>query len=87
MNAIFKALSDSTRREILNLLKVRDLSAGEISSHFNISKPGISHHLNILLQSELIKQERQGQHIKYSLNTTVFQDVISWILDLKRNNH
>ena len=83
MNTIFKALSDGTRREILNLLKVSDLTAGDIASHFNISKPSISHHLNILKQAELIKQERQGQHLKYSLNTTVFQDVLSWILEFK----
>lgn len=76
----FKALSDPTRRKILDLLKQRDMTAGEIAEHFTMSKPSISNHLNILKQAELVKDERIGQHIVYSLNTTVFQDVMKWIL-------
>ena len=81
MNAAFKALSDPTRRQILNLLKEKDLTAGEISDHFNISKPSISQHLKILKMAELVQDEKQGQYVLYSLNTTVFQELISWALE------
>lgn len=81
MNNVFKALSDSTRREILGLLKSQDLSAGEIADHFNMTKPSISHHLNILKNADLVDSEKRGQHIIYSLNTTVFQDTVSWFIN------
>lgn len=81
MNEVFKAVSDKTRRSILQLLKSNDLTAGEIADHFNISKPSISHHLNILKQAELVLDERQGQNIIYSLNTTVFQELLQWVVD------
>jgi ArsR family transcriptional regulator len=84
MNAIFKALNDVTRREILELLKVKDLSAGQIADHFNISKPSISHHLDILKRADLITFEKNGQFIIYSLNTTVMEDVLQWILTFKK---
>ncbi|PKH67382.1 transcriptional regulator [Flavobacterium sp. ALD4] len=84
MNAIFKALNDVTRREILELLKVKDLSAGEIADHFNISKPSISHHLDILKRADLIIFEKNGQFIIYSLNATVMEDVLQWILTFKK---
>ncbi|GFR37244.1 transcriptional regulator [Insulibacter thermoxylanivorax] len=83
LNDTFKALSDPTRRKILDLLKERDRTAGEIAEHFTMTKPSISNHLNMLKQAGLITDERQGQHIVYSLNTTVFQDVIKWILSLQ----
>ncbi|RLL39805.1 ArsR family transcriptional regulator [Oceanobacillus piezotolerans] len=85
MNDLFKTLSDPTRRKILELLKEKDLTAGEISNNFNISKPSISHHLKLLKNVDLVYSERRGQHIYYSLNTTVFQDIIHWILNLKNN--
>ncbi|HBC93381.1 MAG TPA: transcriptional regulator [Pelotomaculum sp.] len=78
----FKALADPTRRKILKLLRERDLTAGEIADEFDISKPSISHHLNLLKQSGLVLDERQGQFIYYSLNMTVFQEVMSWFSDL-----
>lgn len=81
MNNIFKALSDPTRRKILELLKDRSLNAGEIADYFNITKPSISHHLQILKNSKLVIDERQGQNIVYSLNSTVFQEVIKWFFD------
>jgi DNA-binding transcriptional ArsR family regulator len=84
MNSIFKALNDETRREILDLLKVKDLSAGEISDYFTISKPSISHHLDILKQADLISFEKKGQFVIYSLNTTIMEDVLQWILTLKK---
>lgn len=80
LNQTFKALSDPTRRKILDLLKERDMTAGEIAEHFDMTKPSISNHLNILKQAKLVSDERIGQHIMYSLNTTVFQDVMRWIL-------
>ncbi|HZG88366.1 autorepressor SdpR family transcription factor [Paenibacillus sp.] len=83
MNDAFKALADPTRRKILDLLKEGDLSAGEIAEHFEMTKPSISNHLSLLKQAELVRDERRGQHIVYSLNTTVFQDVLKWIMDLQ----
>ncbi len=77
MNDAFKALADSTRREILSLLRQRDLTAGEIAAHFEISKPSISHHLNVLKQAQLVLVERSGQELIYSLNTTVLQEFLS----------
>lgn len=81
-NEVFKALSDSTRRQILDLLKEKDMTAGEIANYFNITKPSISHHLNILKQAQLVTDERNGQFIYYSLNTSVFEDVMSWFIAL-----
>ena len=81
---VFKALSDPTRREILDRLKEKDLTAGEIADYFSISKPSISHHLTILKVAGLITQEKKGQFIYYSLNTTVLQDIYSWLLKLKQ---
>ncbi|MBS5115325.1 MAG: winged helix-turn-helix transcriptional regulator [Erysipelotrichaceae bacterium] len=83
MNDVFKALSDPTRRKILELLKDQSLNAGEIADYFNITKPSISHHLSILKHSKLVIDERQGQNIVYSLNMTVFQDIIKWFYDFK----
>lgn len=59
------------------------MTAGEIAEKFDISKPSLSHHLNILKQAELVQTERQGQNIIYSLNTTAFQELIGWIYDFK----
>ena len=83
MGDVFKALSDSTRREILNLLKDGPKNAGEIADQFNMTKPSISHHLSILKQTGLIEDERQGQQIIYNLNSTVFQELISWFYSFK----
>ncbi len=85
MNDVFKALSDSTRRKILELLSEKDMNAGEIADYFNISKPSISHHLAILKNADLISDERKGQNIVYTLNTTVFQDVVRWFFDITKN--
>ena len=81
----FKALSDDTRREILKLLKNGDLSAGEIAEAFSITKPSISHHLNILKQAGMVLDERQGQNIIYSLNTSVMEDILGWIMEFTDN--
>lgn len=82
MNDTFKALSDPTRRQIIRLLRERDMTAGEIADHFNMTKPSISHHLNSLKQAKLVLDERQGQNIVYSLNTTVVEEVIGWFLEI-----
>lgn len=83
MNKVFKALNDTTRREILNLLKEKDMTAGEIADAFNITKPSISHHLDILSQAELVTSEKRGQFVIYSLNTTVLDDILTWMMTLK----
>ena len=83
MNIIFKALNDQTRREIIELLKKGDLTAGEIADRFQISKPSISHHLDLLKQAGLVEAVKQGQFIYYSLNTTVVDDLVKWVLQLK----
>lgn len=83
MNDIFKALADPTRRKILTLLKEKDMNAGEIADAFNISKPSISHHLSLLKQANLVLSEKQGQNINYSLNTTIFQDILQWFFEFR----
>ncbi len=82
VSKLFKALADPTRRKILKLLREKDMAAGEIADHFNITKPSISHHLNILKQSGLVLDERKGQYIVYSLNMTVFQEVMGWFSEI-----
>ncbi|AFS77949.1 ArsR familiy transcriptional regulator [Gottschalkia acidurici 9a] len=85
MNQAFKALSDPTRRKILELLKEKDMTAGEIAEQFKISKPSISHHLNALKSSDLVLWEKDGQNIIYSLNTTVLQEIMKWTFDFLEN--
>lgn len=84
MNSLFKALNDDTRRQIIELLKDKDMNAGEIAAHFNISKPSISHHLDLLKRADLISSEKKGQFVFYSLNTTILEDLLSWILTIKK---
>ncbi|SJZ33136.1 autorepressor SdpR family transcription factor [Sediminibacterium ginsengisoli] len=84
MNSIFKALNDPTRREILELLQERDLTAGEIAEHFSISKPSISHHLDLLKQAGLVVAMKEGQFIYYSLNTSVMDDILQWLIRFTR---
>ena len=76
----FKALGDPTRRRILELLREGDKTAGELAGHFDISKPSLSHHLATLKAARLVSDERRGQNIVYSLNTTVMQDLIGWFM-------
>jgi len=83
MNTLFKALNDQTRRDIVELLKSGDKTAGEIADHFNITKPSISLHLDLLKQANIISSEKQGQFIFYSLNATVFDEIVSWVLGLQ----
>ena len=83
MNLLFKALNDATRREILELLKKKDLTAGEIADQFNITKPSISHHLDLLKQAGLVESVKQGQYIYYSLNTSVVDEILKWFMQFK----
>ena len=85
MNLVFKALNDATRREILELLKVKDMTAGDIADAFNVSKPTISHHLDILKQAGLVLNIKKGQFIVYSLNTTVMEDMLKWFMQFMNN--
>jgi ArsR family transcriptional regulator, arsenate/arsenite/antimonite-responsive transcriptional repressor len=83
MNTVFKALNDPTRRKILELLQERDMTAGEIVEHFNISGPSISHHLDLLKQANLVSSEKEGQYVYYSLNTTVVDEIVKWFMQFK----
>lgn len=84
MNNLFRALNDSTRRQILELLRERDMNAGEIADHFSMSKPSISHHLDLLRQAGLVDSEKQGQFIIYSLNTTVVDEMVGWLMKITK---
>ncbi|MBO6536500.1 MAG: winged helix-turn-helix transcriptional regulator [Balneolaceae bacterium] len=86
MNSLFKALNDPTRRQILDLLKEKDMTAGEIADVFDISKPSISHHLDILKRAKLVSTERDGQFITYSLDTTVLEEATQWLFNLLNSN-
>ena len=79
---IFKALSDPTRREILRMLRERPMAAGELAEAFEMTKGSLSHHYNILKAAELVRCERRGQFIVYSLNTSVIEDVMAVLADL-----
>ena len=78
-----RALADPIRREILNLLKTGRLSAGEITSHFDVTAASISRHLSVLKEADLIRCSRDGKHLFYELNTSVLEDIMIWISDLK----
>lgn len=86
MNRLFKALNDPTRRKILKILQSQDCTAGEIADVFDISKPSISHHLDVLKRADLIRGKREGQFIHYSINTTVLEEAANWFLDLINQN-
>lgn len=83
MNLLFKALNDPTRRTILEMLREGSLTAGDIAERFTFSKPTISHHLDLLRQADLVTSSKQGLYVTYSLNTTVLDDVLSWLLQFK----
>ncbi len=80
VNILFKALNDPTRRDILEMLKEKDMTAGDIADQFNISKPSISHHLDLLKQANLVVPQKEGQFIYYSINTTVMDEMLKWLL-------
>lgn len=82
MGDVWKALADSTRRKILELLKNKSLNAGEIAAEFNMTKPSISNHLSILKQADLVDSEKIGQNVIYSLKTSVLEDMLKMLCDL-----
>ena len=79
---VFKALADVNRREIVEMLRKQSLTVGEIVAKFDISQPSISEHLRILKQADIVYPERRGRYITYHLNTTVFQDILSFFIAL-----
>ena len=81
-NEAFKALADPTRREILRLLRGREMTAGELAERFDMSKPSVSHHFTVLKGADLIGSRREGQQVYYFLNTTVLEDLLAIIWDL-----
>lgn len=82
MDLIFKALSDPGRRDILELLKSKDMTVTEINQHFDFTQATLSHHLDILKRADLVISQRQGQFIYYSLNTSVFEEVVKSFLKI-----
>ena len=82
-----KALSDPVRREILNMLKSGRMSAGEITDKFDITGAAISRHLSVLKDADLIRDKREGKFIFYELNTSVLEEIMLWIQDLKGDNN
>ena len=78
---VFKALADATRREILRLLARGEKTAGQIAERFDMTKPSVSHHFEVLKKADLVRTRRDGQHIWYSLNTTVVEDLMTWLWD------
>ena len=82
-----KALSDPIRRDILALLKKGRLSAGEIVENFPVSGAAVSRHLSILKEAELIRDERDGKFIYYELNTSVLEEIMLWLTDLKGDSN
>ncbi len=78
-----KALADPIRREILNMLKKGRMSAGEINECFSVTAPSISRHLSVLKDADLIRDKREGKFIFYEINTSVLEEAMLWIADLK----
>ena len=83
MQTTMRALSDPTRRDLLNLLKKGRLPAGEICAHFSVSAAAISKHLTILKEADLIRDQKAGKYIYYELNASVLEEILLWLQDLK----
>lgn len=78
-----KALADPIRREILNILKSGRMAAGEITEKFSVTGASISRHLSVLKEADLVRDKREGQFIFYELNTSVLEETLLWLSDLK----
>ena len=83
IQSTLKALADPIRREILNLLKSGRMSAGDIAEHFEVTGASISRHLSVLKDADLIRDSREGKFIFYEINTSVLEDIMLWITELK----
>ncbi|NIA24498.1 MAG: autorepressor SdpR family transcription factor [Gammaproteobacteria bacterium] len=81
-NEVYRALSDPTRRRILQLLRQRDMTAGELAEHFELSKPTMSGHFNVLRDADLIQGSKVGRTIVYRLNVSVLEEALLALLDL-----
>lgn len=86
MQDTLRALADPTRREICTLLRGSSMSAGEISEHFPVTAAAISRHLSVLKDADLIRDQREGKFIIYTLNTSVLEDILLWVNELKGDN-
>jgi Predicted transcriptional regulators len=84
MNKVFKALNDPVRRDILKMLRKKDMTAGEIAARFSMTAPSISHHLDKLKQADLVSSVKRGQYVLYSSNSTVIEDLLAYLLKLKK---
>lgn len=82
MDKVFKALTDPSRRKILEILREGDMTVSEIAEHFSFSGASLSHHLNILVGARLVVNERRGKYIIYSLNTSVFEEMMATFVQL-----
>jgi len=82
MTRLFRALDDPIRRRVLELLRERDLTVGEIARHFDISLPSISYHLDLLRQAGLVVSEKDGQYVRYTLNASVLDEALAWLTGL-----
>jgi ArsR family transcriptional regulator len=83
LNLLFKALNDPTRRAILEFLRNKDMTAGEIAHKFQISWPSVSHHLELLKRAGLVIAIKEGQFVYYSINTTVMDEILKWLMQFK----
>ena len=86
MVKLFKALSDTTRRAILDMLREQDCTAGEIGAAFDMTAPSISNHLSILKNAGLVTATREGKYIRYELNTTVLEEAMQWLIKLTESD-
>lgn len=81
MDTVFKALSDKNRRDVLQLLKKKNMTVSEIQNHFDFTPASLSHHLDVLKRANLVIPEREGQFIRYSLNVSIFEEIMSIMLN------
>ena len=79
MNFTFKALSDPARRQILRLLRRKELTASELVNHFRLSQPTLSHHFAVLKKAKLVRFRREGPFVRYSINNTALRDAMDWL--------
>ena len=83
MNDVFKAMNDPVRRQILKMLRKKDMTAGDIAAKFEMTAPSISHHLEKLKRAGLVTTVKQGQFVLYSINTTIIDDLLEYLMTLK----
>jgi ArsR family transcriptional regulator len=82
MNTVYKALSDPTRRKILELLRERDMNAGELADNFDLAKPTLSKHFSVLKEADLIDGDKNGTTITYHLNVTVLEEALMALMNV-----